>query len=70
MAGPLVFLAILLLVGTLAYAGEGAWFLAVPCGIGSILSSVAAYRRLRRALHHEMRADPSEMLDALVPRRR
>jgi hypothetical protein len=69
-SGSLVFLDLLLIVTTFAYASEGAWFIAVFCAILAGLCAVAAWRKLKRTIEEEMKADPSETLKTLVRPRR
>ena len=60
--GWMLILDVLLLLAALAYAGEGAWFLVLPCVLGAVLCSIGAFRRIRRAIRDEMNADPQETL--------
>ena len=67
--GSVVFLDLLMIVATLAYASEHAWFLVIPCALASVGLSIAAYRRVKKMVRDEMDADPTETLDTLVRRR-
>lgn len=68
--GSLVFLDMVLLIGALSYASEGAWFLAVPFMSGIVACTIAVVRRVRRLVRDEMDADPAETRDLLSSRRR
>ncbi|MGI8609075.1 MAG: hypothetical protein ACR2MY_07585 [Candidatus Dormibacteria bacterium] len=68
--GSLVFLGLVLLIGAVSYAGEKAWFLAIPFLLGLIACSVAIVRRVRRLVRDEMDADPADIKDLLSSRRR
>jgi hypothetical protein len=69
-AGSLVFLDLVLGIATLAYASKGAWFIALFCAIAAGLCGVAAWRKVKRVVEEEMKADPSETLRTLVRPRR
>lgn len=68
--GSLIFLDLVLLIGALSYASEGAWFLAIPFLVGLVASTVAVVRRVRRLVRDEMDADPAATRDLLASRRR
>jgi hypothetical protein len=68
--GSLVFLVILLVLAALAYGGEGAWFLAIPCGVAALGLSIVAFRRMRALVRDELDSDPTETIETLVKRTR
>ena len=52
--GYLVMLSAILVVGALAYAGEGWWLFAALCGVGGAVSTYGAVRRVRRRVREEL----------------
>ena len=52
--GYLVMLSAILLVGALAYAGEGWWLFAGLCGVSGGVSTYGAVRRVRRRVREEL----------------
>jgi len=52
--GYLVMLSAILLVGALAYAGEGWWLFSGVCAVAGVGSTYGAVRRARRRVREEM----------------